>query len=328
MKKYTLWIKLTTAAVIFYILTRTDTIDFKHIVALQNHPDVLVMAAVCLFAGIVLSAIRCYLLLRAAQIDIRIITVLRLQLIGSLFSTVLPGAAGGDAVRAAYLFRILPTHRTTGVLALAIDRVFSLFGLVTLTGLLLWANFSDVENHPLLGTYANIVGGVFAFFLLAALALYLLATFLKVPALKAKYLVRLRPYLGQIRTAVLLYRKQWPSLLYCTFLSLIASFVVVLGIVALSRAFAFAPTFYVTALAGALGNISSAIPLTPGGIGIGEAVFAKICRDLSAVAAPYATTYLVFRLMMAIVSLPGFITYMTFDPEKNRAKNVTSDTPA
>ena len=48
----------------------------------------------------------------------------------------------------------------------------------------------------------------------------------------------------------------------------------------------------ISALAGVVGNVSSAIPLSPGGLGIGEAVFAKVCLELGSAFAPYSTIYL------------------------------------
>lgn len=284
----------------------------------------LALVALCLFAGIAISALRCAILLRASGFTISTLTVFRLQLIGALFSNVLPGATGGDAVRILYLCRILPTHRTTGILALAIDRFFSLFGLVSLTGILLWLNFSDATNHPVLITYAQWVSIIFGIFVCAALAVFLFARFVPIPVFIEKYIARIRPHLSQVRRAVLVYRQHIPSLIFCMMLSVVASYVVVLGIALLAQTFTFAPSMQVTALAGALGNISSAIPLTPGGIGIGEAVFAKICKDLADVAAPYATIYLVFRVMMVVVSLPGIFTYLTFNTANNRAENLLS----
>src|SRR6186713_1349566 len=111
MKRYILWIKLAVAVVILYLLARTDLVDLAHLPSLKDHPGTLALAALCLFAGIAISALRCAILLRASGFDIRTITVFRLQLIGALFSNVLPGATGGDAVRILYLCRILPTHR-------------------------------------------------------------------------------------------------------------------------------------------------------------------------------------------------------------------------
>jgi glycosyltransferase 2 family protein len=222
------------------------------------------------------------------------------------------------------LFRLLPSHRTTGLLILAMDRLFSLVGLVVLTGIFLWTNSAQVESNATLARYIQFVNDALIILAFTCVITCLAAMYLKIPAL-SQQLERWRPQLRQIRATVIFFSRQWVCLLGCMALSVLASFVVIMGMVAISKAFTFSPDFYVISLAGILGNISSAIPLTPGGIGIGEAVFAKVCYDLTARMAPYATIYLVFRMMMALVSLPGLWIYLTFDLSANTANTTPAN---
>lgn len=319
MRGAVMWAKAGLAVLLLYVLSRMGTIDFRPLAGAWNHIPVLLASAALLFAGVVIGAVRWAILLRVAGIAISVITVFRLQLIGTMFCVFLPGAAGGDAARAAYLCRVLPAQRTTGLTALAVDRLFSLFGLVALTGLLLLASAMDIAAHPMLVFYAKLTAGALALAAVLTVIVYVVALRLKVPVFPHEWLERLRPFMRQIRDAILLYGRHWIGILACAFLSVFGCFVVVVGIVILSRIFSFAPEAHVTALAGTLGNISSAIPLTPGGIGIGEAMFGRVCADLASSTAPYATIYLAFRILMALVSLVGIIPYIFFDPARERA---------
>ncbi|MBV9739970.1 MAG: flippase-like domain-containing protein, partial [Hyphomicrobiales bacterium] len=77
------------------------------------------------------------------------------------------------------------------------------------------------------------------------------------------------------------------------------------------------------ALAGAVSMLANVLPLTPGGIGVGELAFAYICRLLSGDGvSPFATILLVFRALTALVSLYGavvFVFYRNTGPPPNKA---------
>ncbi len=310
--------KVVLAIALLAIMAHADIIDIHPLAGMWNHKLFLLLGVICLFGGLVIGAARWGILLRTAGVQVEIMTVFRIQLIGSLLSTFLPGSAGGDAARATYLYMALPSGRTLGLMALAVDRLFSLFGLVALTGILLIADIQDISLHPVLGLYARLSAVSLAVMAPAIGVLYAMALRFRMPVQGIKWIEYLRPYGRQVRKAVLLYGQHWLSMVVCAILSIAGSFIVVTGIVIIARAFDFSPGTWVTALAGTLGNISSAIPLTPGGIGIGEAVFAKVCADMAGRAAPYASIYLAFRMVMALVSLSGVYAFLSFQPARHR----------
>jgi uncharacterized protein (TIRG00374 family) len=311
--------KAALAVLLIYGLSKSGALDFRSVGGLWSNGVRLLISALLLLGGILVSGVRWALLLRAAKLHLKTTAVLQLQLIGSLFSNCLPGAAGGDAIRAVYLFRLLPTNRTTALVALIVDRLFSLVGLVMLAAIMVLANIQEIAAHPVLGFYARLVAGVLAAAAIVVCVLYILALRFQVPITSVRWIERFRPLGRQLRTAIIVYGQRWKTLAACTLLSIVASGTVVLGIVVLSGAFDFAPATRITALAGTLGNISSAVPLTPGGIGIGEAMFGRVCADLGSISAPFATIYLAFRVTMAIVSLSGFLAYLSFDPKRYRS---------
>ena len=66
------------------------------------------------------------------------------------------------------------------------------------------------------------------------------------------------------------------------------------------------------AIAAALGQLSSTIPVTPSGIGVGEAVFDRVCRFLAgeSVVFGFASLFLLFRVLSIIAYTPGLIALM------------------
>ncbi|MEO6808911.1 MAG: lysylphosphatidylglycerol synthase transmembrane domain-containing protein [Isosphaeraceae bacterium] len=82
--------------------------------------------------GVLLAYTRWFLLVRAVGIPFRPIDALRLGLIGTLFNLVIPGAVGGDFVKAAALCKERPGWKTQAIASIVIDRLLGLMGLFLL----------------------------------------------------------------------------------------------------------------------------------------------------------------------------------------------------
>jgi uncharacterized protein (TIRG00374 family) len=99
-----------------------------------------------------ISFLRWYALVRMLGVNFKLIDCLRLSYVGSFFNLVIPGAVGGDLVKAAYLARMnLP--RTQAITTLLIDRIVGLIGLfylASLASIVGWQNLSPpVRNFGL-----------------------------------------------------------------------------------------------------------------------------------------------------------------------------------
>lgn len=305
--------KFLFAGLLFYLLFKFNLIQFSLLRLASHRLDLIIPALGCLFLGIIIGGLRWHLLLKAAEIPLNFKMTLQLYLIGSFFSIYLPGAAGGDAIRALYIYRMLDSKRAAAILAIFADRVFSLFGLLFVAAeIYLW--FPSTISHDFsLAVYEKYT------FLLCFIAILVGASsLLFAPLLQKLARVKFLPvwierYSQHVFAMLLLYRKKWLVILSCCLLSMAASWIVIIGIMTIADMFSFAPKPSVSAIAGVYANLSSALPITPGGLGIGEAVFTKVCRDFSAVAAPFATIYFIFRLGMMLVSLPGMFVYLLFN---------------
>lgn len=304
-------IKLAIAMVILYLLLTNNSIQFQPLAAmLVGKPHMALLGAILLMSGLLVGALRWLMLLRTAGIPINFSDVMRLQLIGAFFSTWLPGAAGGDAARALYLVKSLQSRRTTALLTIALDRTFALFGLLAVAAMLVLSSWQNSTIQPVLTYYIWLITATILVGVVGGLTAFSVARYVKVPVLP-RWVTKARPFAHQLREAVVLIVGHWVAMVSCATLSIIASGLVALGMVVISIAFPFSPTPIIAALAGVIGNISSAIPLTPGGLGIGEAAFAKICLELGSRVAPYATIYLAFRIVMAAVSFSGVFFWLT-----------------
>ncbi|OOG14262.1 lysylphosphatidylglycerol synthase transmembrane domain-containing protein [Pseudomonas sp. C9] len=315
-----LLLKILVAVALVVVLLNSGQLDFGSIVVVFDNLNYFVPALICLFLGIVISGFRWWLLLRATGNNIPLGTVINLQLIGSFFSTWLPGAAGGDAVRGVQVFRLLNNGRSTALLSIVTDRVFAMIGLISIAALISFflsaAISADATVFEYMGllkvlVYLSVAGVVFG-----VLGVYLALRFSVIGYFPAK----VRHYLHPFGVTILMYLRAWPTLLLCWLVSVLATGIVIIGMVTIASIFPFAANPQITAIAGVFGNLFSVIPITPGGLGVGESVFSKVCVELSARIAPFATIYFSFRVGMLIVNIPGMIVSLFYNTAKHREK--------
>jgi uncharacterized membrane protein YbhN (UPF0104 family) len=268
---------------------------------LGGHPGI-VAGVLILYLGLfVLTAWRWRLLLRAVDLTLSMVRSTRLTFIGAFFNTAIPGATGGDVVKAYYAAKA--TGRPTrAVLSVFVDRISGLLGLAVLAGLVLLVAPGEAGYGP-----ARLVVGVVLG--VALLGIGVLATPTLRRALGVGRLVGRLPFqalLGEVRAALALYRDRPVALLVALATSVlnhaVASFTVwllarALGIegLGLGMALALVP----------VANLFAAIPLLPGGWGVGELAFAYLFGQVGIPATEAVGLSVVYRLGILAASLPG-----------------------
>lgn len=313
-------VKLMLAGALVVALLNSGQLDFGSIAVVFDHLNLFIPALVCLFLGIVISGFRWWLLLKATRNVVPLSTILNLQLMGSFFSTWLPGAAGGDAVKGVQIFRLLDSGRSTALISIVTDRVFAMIGLVSVAALvsifLPAAVSPGSEFHQYIGLLRILVLLSFLGVGLLVLSVFVALKFSLIERLP----IKIRHHLQPFGLALLMYFRAWPTLLVCWAVSLAATGIVITGMVIIASMFPFAANAEVTAIADVFGNLFSVIPITPGGLGVGESVFSKVCVELSNRIAPFATIYFCFRVGMLVVNIPGMIATLLYSTKRNREK--------
>jgi uncharacterized protein (TIRG00374 family) len=244
---------------------------------------------------------RWHLLLRAVGLPLRLARAVVLTFVGGFFNLVVPGATGGDVVKAWYAARETGAG-AAAVLSVFVDRFVGLFGLVVFAaGVLLVA-----PEREGFGVARTLVGVVFACVVVGG------AVVLSRPvrrALGLGHLVRRLPFqrlIAELRAAAGLYRHRPKALALSLALSLVNhaataaccwQLAQVLGIrgVDLGSAMALVP----------LANLLSAIPVLPGGWGVGELAFAWFFGQVGVPATEAVGLSVVFRLCSLVVTVPG-----------------------
>lgn len=110
--------------------------------------------------GVLIAFFRWFGLVRMLGIRIPLGDSLRLSFVGSLFNLIIPGAVGGDLVKAAYLAR-MQIPRTRVIASMVIDRLLGLLGLFLLAafaGLSAWPASSPPVQRLTLIVLASTLG--------------------------------------------------------------------------------------------------------------------------------------------------------------------------
>jgi len=230
---------------------------------------------------IAVGVIRWRWLLNAQDIHISMWAAFKLTLIGYFFNMFMPGATGGDVIKAYYIAKLNPEKKAEAATTVFVDRALGMYGLLIIgfVALMLQAKFFFSNNA--LRTIA-----IFFLAIICGSFIFIILFFSK----KLRKLVRLEAILNRfsaggiirrIDDAVMLYRSRKKLVMVVVLVSIVAH----LG--ALTSTLLWAKSIgvrfsgekpHITAgqfcVVGSLALFLNAMPVSPGGMGSGEAAYA------------------------------------------------------
>lgn len=111
---------------------------------LQRQPDYALYGLVAaLWVGVLaVQYVRWYVLVRALDLPFTLRNAVRLGMVGTFYNTFLPGAIGGDFVKAYFIAQGHPGRKPAAVATVVADRLLGLFGLLVFGGVIagvMWA---------------------------------------------------------------------------------------------------------------------------------------------------------------------------------------------
>lgn len=228
---------------------------------------------------------------------------LRLTFLGLFFNNVMPGATGGDLVKGVAVARENPGRGAEALVTVLVDRIFGMvaLALLALVVILLASGdeFDGLRRNLLWGLGICAVGG----------ALYASKTFRKSVGLSA--LVNRLPIGEKLRSldrAALLYLKAPGALVVAFAFSVVNHVLVTLGVYMLGLALGVSEsevslTKYLVIVP--VANLISAVPVAPGGWGVGELAFRGLFLMIGASSAMGVAVSVTFRLSQLAIGLLG-----------------------
>jgi uncharacterized membrane protein YbhN (UPF0104 family) len=303
-----LFLRLAFGFGILFYLAKSGQITLSSLIRVYRVWPLTLAAIGILLLDILLMSIRASLLFRSARLNLSLSNSVQLNLIGFLFSTFLPGAAGGDIAKLVYAAKENKGSRAEVATVLILDRLVGLYSLVLLP--LLFAPFflGLTREVPILRRLLFLDALLAGSMLLGAgLVMIFPPTRAFVADLLGKW-PGVKVFALRIIDALRRHGKARGSLFFALILSFMANLalIVVTGL----ALFVVSPgSFSIRlALVAPIGHLVNSLPLTPGGIGVGETAFNALFH-LTGINGG-AEALLCLRLWNFLVGLLGLLVYL------------------
>ncbi len=299
-------------AIIAWLLSSIPAEQFHELRQRPKNWPLLLAALVIVFVAVSLTFLRWHILVRALRLRFRLIDAFRLGFLGYLFNFISAGSVGGDVFRAFFIAREQPGRRAEAVATVIVDRIIGLYALLLLTsGVIVCTNtpptsveLSALSRATILLTAAGGVG--ILMLLIPGFTSGALSEFLT-------GLPKIGQTLGQLITAVRIYRKRWPTVIAAILMSVFTHALFALAFFLISTAlFRQVPTLREHMIIVPLGMVAGAVPFLPGGLGVFELAIRELYRIVPAAAnvdVSGVLVALVYRLMTILVAAIGMLVY-------------------
>ena len=271
--------KMLLVGSILVYLVRSGRLNFEKLMLFKDAPEILaMMIGVLVLVVVPMATFRWWLLLRAIGVQVKPKQIFILTWIGNFFNTTLPGAVTGDVVKGYYVIKAQQEEgRTRAFMTLLIDRFVGLFGLIVMAFLALVLNLelilSQERLHSLAWMITVLFGGTVVFYTIALFSFKegrdpFIRLFQRLPATK----ISLKVY-----SAFKSFQHQKTTLLLTLLLAIGIHTLIALLFFQVANLMGIedmelATQFFLMPI----GLITVAIPLAPGGIGIGHAAFESL----------------------------------------------------
>jgi len=321
-KKRSRWVavaKLLAAAAILFWLYRIRLIDVEPVEFLFVNPWLLFVLILMAWLTFPLCSIRWQMLLRSQDVQLSLREIFRVVYLASFTGLFLPGMVGGDILRIVLGNRTSSAGMAVLTMTVAMDRLLGISALLALG--LIASSFLVVTLPGQTGMkqLAILILSLFscAMVLIAILpwaAQALTRRFSRnEPASEPGFLEALRQALKpeSLRAVGL------PTLIATWGLSLVIQGKDLLILFLIAETTGFGELgMWGNAVAGSLAFLTQVLPLTPGGLGIGEAAFGQTAQILMADRGPasYGSVMLAFRILTAMTVLPALFLLIRAKP--------------
>lgn len=232
-------------------------------------PWLFALGALSYFVTVLIAGARWWWLLRVNGTDVSLGETLRFTWIGVFFNTVVPGATGGDVVKAVYIMKRCPGHRVQVLVSVIVDRVLGLGSLALLGAVVVLFALPDMWELAL-AIWGVILG-------VAAIGVVAFSRRLR-QIVRLTWLLDRLPHavaskLKLVDQAVFFYRDhRW--VIGASLVAGVGNHVVsVLSVVCIGESLGIGmPVFEYFVLIPII-NIVTAVPIMPNGWGLGEALY-------------------------------------------------------
>lgn len=302
-------IQFGVAGVLVWAIFYFDIISVSDLVGLTRHPWALLFFCLCMGVLYTLSSIRWHILLGCLDIAPPFAQTFRITYIASFWAASLLGGMASEFSRAYMIFRQTPDAKRKGAISILVDKVASL------AALLLWACVCvafkyDAMAHSPLFTVVSVflvMGGLF-------FAVFVGMLFVNKRRLGVSQWIEKRfagSAIGEqilmVSEAFYLFRSSPKVLLSVLGISVLNQAIMILILYQLGILLGGVMGFLDVGISGPVTILLNMLPISPGGIGVGEVAYAQINAILNSSSSMTisGTVFLTFRIITIVTSLPA-----------------------
>ena len=301
-------LRLAAGIAILVYLAKSGVISFGALSKLMVAWPVTLGALGIFLVDIGLMGLRTSLLFRPLGMKLTVLKSTQLTLVSIFFSTFLPGSGGGDLVKLYYATRENTGRRTEVATVLMFDRAIGFFAMLILPFFFVPMFPPLIHAVPILRTILILIACVSG----SLLAVFLLCTFNQTIfdwlAGDSAAFPRWRKLAYRVLETVRTYGRNPAMLLGALLLSLLANLsmivITALAVLVLDPASLSSKMCLVVPI----GQAVNGLPLTPGGLGVGETALNALFVLTGLHGG--AETFLCWRIWKAMVGLLGLIIYV------------------
>jgi len=289
-------LKVLVAAGLLTWLFTSGRLDFAQLGQIR-HTEYLVLAAAALLAHMVLPVWRWQWLLRIQQLKIGWLVALRMTWLGYFAAIFLPGLVGGDVAKAYVACRARPEAKTRAVSAILMDRILGLHSLLAL---------GAVAGLLVLTSGCSPGQAAIVWFVVVCSAASTIGLLLLLWETSAGFVLPLIPrrFRGTLVDSLAFYRRSWKRLVGIWLFGGLCNAPGIASYVLICVALGAAPTA-AQALAAPLVIVANSLPISPGGLGVGETAGSQLFAEFGL--ANGAIVVLIVRLGLVSLSAPGIL---------------------
>ena len=268
----------------------------------------LLAAGIAIFqVSVMLTFLRWYALVKVIEPRFTIRSTFLLGFIGYVFNLVIPGAVGGDLIKAAYLVR-MHIRKTQAVASMVIDRILGLLGLFVLAsiaGVAAWGMATPAVQRLILAAWIATAAG---FLMLAAIFGQVFSRFL--PASTTSGHGRLGTIVAELNTMSSTYRSRLDVVLLALTMSAVGHSLNVFAFYLMGKMLfpEMTTTLGQHFLMGPLTLFTMAVPLPFGALGLSEGVADQLLKLVGHPSG--ALAMMGFRILMYSCGLTGAVVYL------------------
>jgi uncharacterized protein (TIRG00374 family) len=302
--------KLALAGGLLLWLVSSDRLQLDKLLAVSLSGELLLFVAIVLLS-LAVPAVRWWWLLRVQELHVPLRQVFRLTWAGYFTGLLLPGAASGDLAKGYLIVHGRQNGRIRALSTVLVDRVLGVYSLLFLGSLSsLWL-VADGRTDERALAMALVVMLLFLVLTLGGAALLLAPT--------RRLLLRAAPRRWRltVQQSIEFYALRKGSLLGCFCLSTVTSAGTLIAFALAAELLGSGVFWSATFIAGPLVVVANCLPLTPGGLGVGETVSHSLYTALGTSCG--AEIMALVRVATAVLALPGLVALLA--PDAARAQD-------